>query len=61
MDSPGTAPLLAFAASALSIDQGSGIDPNGGAMDPNGGSNVGSAIDPDGVRVCYSACVDPNG
>jgi hypothetical protein len=51
-----------LASSALFTDQGSGIDPNGGgAMDPNGGSNVGSAIDPDGARLCYSACVDPNG
>ena len=55
---------LALLMFALTSDEGGYVDPNGGgAMDPNGGSatEVGSAIDPDGSRICYTGCIDPNG
>lgn len=54
--------LLLIVASLLA-DEGEYVDPNGGgAMDPNGVvTDDGVGIDPNGSRICYSGCVDPNG
>lgn len=48
--------LLAVLSFAAALQFGSLAD-DGGHLDPNGGG----AMDPNGVRLCYTGCVDPNG